>query len=162
MVAQPKFGDFQRRVDFEPGYNNLHRAGYGVHGMQMRFLLIGPEGATQFLFNTGWVPLGVVNEHLKDEHGEWPWGTVKHSHAEISNHFPSGVDLGYHWKTPIYGSMEQFNCDLLDSEGKCFYDGSGSHADPVLRDFISKGEDGVWRWLEKRYQWCLDAEVEDL
>lgn len=58
-----RFGNFERSVTFEVGYD--HRAhpeacgggGHGQHGMTLRFILKGPSGATQFvMYATNWVP----------------------------------------------------------------------------------------------------------
>lgn len=149
---------FEKRVTFQPGYNYLHETGpqrRGQHGMSIRFLLIGAEGATQFLMNAMWTPLGQVDEgsrepcHVDYWRGE-QWG------EDGLVRPPMGSDLGYHWTAPQYEEQQPQTCDVLPG-GQCYYDGSGLAADEVLRDFISEGEQAVWRWLEKRYQWCLDG-----
>lgn len=153
--------DFEKRVKFEPGYNYLHETGprrRGQHGMGIRFLLIGPEGAAQFLMQTFWTPLGQVDSAAEREpvhidywqHDQWGgFGLVRP---------PSGADLGYHWPTPQYEDQPASDCDILPA-GHCYYDGSGLAADRVLRDFVREGEPAVWRWLEKRYQSCVETVV---
>lgn len=153
---------FRRQVHFEKGYNYLHETGHsrrGQHGMQIRFLLIGPEGATQFLMFTGWTPLGEVDadrKHHEPVHidkeglrvsnfgtGDYYYGLVR---------APSGFDLGYHWLHPTYAGQEDYGpCRFLNSQ-TCYYDGSGLKADEVLLDFMSNGESAVWRHLVKRYR----------
>lgn len=153
--------NFERRVHFQPGYNYLHETGpqrRGQCGMRLRFLLIGPEGASQFLMNTMWTPLGEVDAGDREPCHVDYWQHDKFGSYGLVRP-PSGWDLGYHWTTPQYDGQDSMECDLLP-DGQCFYDGSGLAADDVLRDFIAEGEDAVWRWLEKRYQWCLDTDAE--
>lgn len=146
---------FERRIRFEKGYNYSHETGprsRGIHGMGIRFVLIGPDGAAQFLMNTGWVP--VVD---KPEYG---YGETHHKTPSLADYYPSGSDLGYHWATPQYeGQGSPQRCDLLPG-GECYFDGSGLMADEVLRDFIREGERAVWRWLVKRYRWCIEQDAE--
>lgn len=161
--------EFERRVIFEPGYNYLHETGpnrRGQHGMNIRFLLVGAEGATQFLMNTGWTPLGEVDKdaaHREPCHIA-PDGMRRYT-AGFGSFYgmvsaPSGADLGYHWRTPQYEDQASMGaCEYLGG-AECYYDGSGMQADEALKDFISEGEPGVWRWLEQRYQWCLEAGME--
>lgn len=154
---------FRRIVKFEPGYNYLHETGpqrRGQHGMQMRFVLVGPHGATQFLMSTGWTPLGIVDN-------EPGYGQVCHIDHQVPLYGgfdvvnpPTGFDLGYHWRTPLYeGQTDMGGCTYLGGD-PCFYDGSGLAAENVLREFIKEGERAVWRWLGKRYRWCLESQAE--
>jgi hypothetical protein len=147
---------FRRIVHFEPGYNYLHETGprrRGQHGMQIRFVLAGPEGATQFLMGTGWTPLGQVDEGVREN---------EPCHVDHWQHFmgsrfgqvntPSGYDVGYHWRTPMWDDQTSMGpCAYLGGD-ECFYDGSGLRADPILRDFIAKGEPAVWRALIDEYR----------
>lgn len=168
LIAEPTF---RRRIDFEKGYNYLHETGpgrRGQHGMGIRFLLVGPHGAAQFLMNTSWTPLGEVDEDKTFENGyhrepchvdRWekePYGTFGYVRP------PSGFDLGYHWATPQYPEQEEYardNCPYIGGR-KCYYDGSGLGGDEVLRDFIARGERAVWHHLVKRYRWCLEGMAE--
>jgi hypothetical protein len=129
----PADDNFERAVVFESGWND--RGGqYGVHGMEIRFLLRGPKGVAQFVMNAGWIP---------GEKGISP---------RLADYFPSGSDLGYHAHVPQYdGAMEgRSECPYLDGK-PCFYDGSGLQAEPVLTDFIQRGEVAVWEALRERH-----------
>jgi hypothetical protein len=126
-------GDMERAVTFEPGYNN--RGGpYGVHGMNIRWLLRGPAGVAQFLIFTHWVP------------GEIP---------EIGSNnitVPMGADVGYHALTPQYDGQESMGaCEYLDGRD-CFYDGSGLAAGALLVRLVAHGDAVVWRELQSRYE----------
>lgn len=126
-------GDVERAVVFEPGFND--RGGkYGVHGMNIRWLLRGPKIVTQFLIYTSWVP-GEVG------HGYEP-------NTLVPAMFPMGVDVGYHSPVPTYEGHQPMKepCDYLD--GICYYDGSGMRADDLLQGFIHQGESVVWRELQ--------------
>ena len=157
--------DLERLVDFIPGYNYLHETGpksRGQHGMSIRFVLRGDEGATQFLMYTHWTPLGEVDKDKTYENGyhrspihvdRWDkenYGLGKTMFPLTSP--PMGADLGYHWSAPTYESeyMVAADCDLLPG-GQCYYDGSGLRADDLLKVFIDEGDKAVWEELEEEY-----------
>lgn len=130
-------GDFRRVIEATAGFPLTPN--YGQHGMDLRFVLIGQLGATQFLMYTDWVP-GKTGRGLN---------------ASVSaSCFPMAADLGFHWKTSPWGdgdsSMRMPHCDWIG--GDCFYDGSGLNAEPVMRRFIAEGFDAVWDELERYYQ----------
>jgi len=145
---------FEQRVLFEPGYNYLHETGptrRGQHGMDLRFLLIGELGATQFLMFTNWAPLGPVDTGSREPcHIDYtvsdPWG--RGSFGVVRP--PMAVDVGYHWWTPIYDGDYPMKCQLAP-DGQCYYDGSGTTADHVLRAFIERGDAAVWEALREMY-----------
>ena len=175
-ALKQKAPTFRRLVEFEKGYNYLHETGprrRGQHGMGIRFLLIGPHGAAQFLTNTSWTPLGEVDEDKNHDNGyhREPVHIDKWESTEIGGlssvkfgyvRPPSGYDLGYHWRTPQYEGHEEYKragCKYLNGD-PCYYDGSGLAGDDVLRDMVTKGEKWVWKWLVRRYRSCLEAEVD--
>lgn len=126
---------FERAIVFEPGYNDPTPRGYGKHGMALRFLLRGPNGVTQFLMNTGWVP------------GE------RGVPVTLAAYYPLAFDLGYHARVPQYEGQGEYGgptpCEYLGAD--CWYDGSGLNAEPVMDAFIREGEDAVWRSLRDEY-----------
>jgi hypothetical protein len=135
---------FTRHLSLMPGYD--HRGfssecgggGHGQHGMEMRFVLIGPMGATQWLaFITEWVP----------------GRNVRAGHVDIE--YPDlgslmAADLGYHWSTPQYEGQDPRECDLLPG-GTCYYDGSGMRAGELLHPFLADGPRAVWERLKSEY-----------
>lgn len=158
---------FRRQIVFEQGYNYLHETGAtgrGQHGMGIRFLLVGPHGATQFLMNTGWTPRGQVDAqapHREPVHIDQDGLRVR-DYGFGSYHYgltraPSGMDLGYHWLVPLYLGQEDYArpCQYLNGQ-VCYYDGSGLAAEEVLRDFMDEGVTSVWKHLVKRYRDCLE------
>jgi hypothetical protein len=135
-----------RRIDFEPGYDcwtNPCPQRHGQHGMNLRFILAGEEGAVQFLMYTGdWVP-GAIND-------------IGHLDRSRRLHGPMAADLGHHWLRPVWeGEESQDNCEYLMG-APCFYDGSGLNAGPVLARFFKDGADGVWAELEDYYRLCAE------
>ena len=51
-------GELTKLIEWTPAYDRRHRdpeKNYGIHGMNLRFILIGPKGTTQFLVYTNWM-----------------------------------------------------------------------------------------------------------
>lgn len=132
--------DGTHRIEFTPGYNHRDRKGGGVHGMEIRFLLVAERGAVQFVMNTGWVP----GEKMS---------------PSLAGYFPTGYDLGYHWPVKQYAEQYESACDVLP-QGSCFTDGSMSNADPIVERFVCDGEDGVWDELDAYYRRLVDRETD--
>jgi hypothetical protein len=132
---------FERVLSIEPGYND--RGGkYGVHGMDLRFVLIGPLGAVHFLMRTGWIP---------DEKGVNP---------TLSRSYPAPSHIGWHWRTEKFGTADYGDdCDWLPAG--CFYDASYSAADPVLAKFLAGGADAVWPMLREHYDYMATERSAD-
>jgi hypothetical protein len=108
---------------------------YGIHGMEVRFVLKGDEGATQFLIFTNW-----MLPHLRYGHK-----MVKGFLAE-----PLPADVGYHARVPQYDGQESMGpCEYLDG-APCYYDGSGLQAMALFDRFVAEGEEAVWEELESR------------
>lgn len=114
---------------------------YGIHGLDVWFILKGPKGAVQFV-----VTFPVYLPHVQAESYEWKYK------PEIM-----GIDVGYHAFTPQYESQTSMPCDLLG--GECYYDGSSLRADEWAKEiFAVRGEppeNEVWRRLEGEYVSCF-------
>lgn len=145
--------ELQRLIRFEPGHalrrSKNDGSDYGIASMQIRFLLSGEHGTTQFLMFTGWYP-----EKTPTGRG---WNEWHHT-------APMAADLGAHWDTPWSDSMTDpenacahMECDLRPS-GSCWYDGSGLRAERVMEEFFLHGEEGVWALLEEEYR-RIDADA---
>lgn len=127
----------RRETRWEPAFDRVEE-GYGVHGVNCRWLLFGDQGVVQFLIYTNW-NLPEVRARLERERFE-------HLFCR-----PLAADFGHHWSTPTYEGEQTMNtCDLLP-EGKCFYDGSGLYAKKVLDRLISEGSEAVWSEMEAEY-----------
>lgn len=121
---------FERIITFRPAFHRIHKdpsKDYGVHGVEIRMVLRGPLGATQFVLFTGWM----LPETL-----DW-WA----SRGIETDYKPTPADRGYHWSTAQYEGQEACDCDLLPG-GKCYYDGSGLNANETYQALVAKGRRG--------------------
>ena len=132
--------EFERTITLSAAYDHRNPdpdKNYGIHGVDIRFVLKGPLGATQFLLYTGWF--------------------LPHVQAELdsktpprSSDYPMPADLGFHSPNPRYDDHKPMpSCDVLD--GPCYYDGSSMNAEPVYQRLLREGSDGVWTELEDYY-----------
>lgn len=148
MKGKPKgveAGPFERVVEFEPAYHKVHedpKKNYVVGSVRIRFVLRGPKGATQFLMGTGW--------HLPETWDWWAKTGCLSVHKGIKN--PNGWDLGFHAKKPQYKGHALMEKNCRHMGGKCYYDGSGLRAEPVLEAPIKGGHEAVWKILEAEYR----------
>lgn len=140
---------FERIVTFQPAFDKRSKdpgKNYGIHGVELRMVLKGPLGATQFLLYTGWHLLHVVEEQ---EHALLMKGEQLDA-IDLRIRRPLPADRGYHWSVPKYEGQEARECDLLPG-GKCYYDGSGLNAERTYIALLEKGDAGVWADLEEYY-----------
>lgn len=130
---------FTRIIAFEPGYNDPRHGPhtFGRHGMQLRFLLVGPLGAVQFLLYTNWTP-----------------GTLD-TIGTITDGTTMPADLGHHWTTPRYADECTYECEYIEG-GRCYYDGSGLAAEEPFRILIEDGIDALWAFLRTHYDYLAE------
>ena len=114
---------------------------YGIHGVDMRFILKGDKGAVQFVLYTNW-HLSHVQEELTNKCNSREYCFLK----------PMPADLGYHSLKPIYEGQEPMSdsCEYLDGK-PCYYDGSGLSAIKIYDILVKEGDKGLWRELEEFY-----------
>ncbi len=140
---------FTKEIQFTPAYDKRDpdpSKNYGIRGVTIRFLLIGPLGATQFVLYSGMQLQHIYKERKGNpEPGYCPW---------------MGADVGYHSLKPIYESQTSMECDII-AGGTCYYDGSSLAAVDVANRFVAEGEDVVWEELQKWYQETFDPEEEE-
>lgn len=146
MIEQ-KVGEFTRKLFFKPGFHWPHKnpaRDYGNGSVQLRFVLVGPKGAVQWLIGTEWMPEAARNDvdRRRAIHGLPPRDGSK----------PNGYDLGYHSPVPRYEDQSPMDGDCDVISGKCFYDGSGLNADLLVEGFLNGGDDWVWNRLEAFYR----------
>lgn len=146
-------GSFKRILNLIPAYDKTHsdpKKNYGVHGMDMLFILKGEKGATQFVVFTG-----MMLKHVREKQ----YASVDTSRPYWYCIFePTGVDIGYHSYTPRYDGQTSMPCSVL--EGQCYYDGSSLQAQEFLETFLSEGEDAVWKMLEEQYTELFEESAE--
>lgn len=146
-------GNLTHRVDFEGGHDCIRfecisdspsckpggGGSHGVHGLQIRWLTIGPKGAVQFLLGTRWLPQFVEPN------------AIRHREFRVDGLRPLAMDLGYHSLTPRYeGEVQNGPCDYLGGAA-CFYDGSGLNADDAFYALVNGGGTGLWAFLDAYY-----------
>ena len=135
---------FKKIIAFEPAYDK-RKEKCGIHGVDIRFVLKGKDGAVQFLLFTNWQLPHVTEEEVNRlEH---------HNASSIKLFFtPMPADLGYHSPKPMYEDHRQAvdKCEYLDGK-PCYYDGSSLNAEPIYRKLLKYGAKGVWEALEKYY-----------
>lgn len=133
---------FERRVEITPAYDKRStdpKKNYGIGGCTVRFLLIGPRGAMQFVVLTEW-----YLPHVKRE--------LNHKGQLDTLRYPMAFDLGYHSPKPMYEGQSPMEneCDVLG--GQCYYDVTTLGAEPIVDVMLREGSEGVWRELEQQYE----------
>lgn len=110
--------------------------------MRVRFLLSGPLGTVQFLYETH------NALELRSSQGR-PWNLVRE---------PEGIDLGFHAASPREWQREEdrFDCDVLE-QGFCWFDGSTLQAEQLAARFHERGDAVVWETLQDRYEIWLEG-----
>jgi hypothetical protein len=131
-----------RRISFKPAWdrtNDPSGKNYGVHGVDMEFVLTGPKGAINFLVYTGW--------HLPSVWNSWrSRGLPTHDYQLCD-----GAMICYHArKRTGHEDRESEECEYLD--GKCYSGCWYSAAGALFWEFVEKGEDVVWAELTRRYE----------
>jgi len=130
----------EKIINFEPAYdkrNSDPNKNFGVHGVNIRFVLKGDKGAVQFLLYTSW-HLPHVTKELKVKGYEFD---------------PLPADLGYHSLVPIYEGQHIMSKSCIYLDGKpCYYDGSRLATDKIYNVLLEEGDEGIWRELEKYYK----------
>ena len=117
----------ERQIHFEPSEGRI----------RIRFVLLGPEGATQFLWNV------------------WTKGRMEYPFEYV--YAPEGWDVGFHALAPRDWQEESDarDCDIVPG-GRCYYDGSSLQGEELGKRFMAEGEEVVWAELEERYRdWLL-------
>lgn len=152
-----QLGVMERRIGFFAGYDHSDLTcgdgswgqQHGRHGMDVRFILKGPHGAVQFVFNLlSFVPGNTDIIDLVRPTGP-AVAIVPVTTPSFGDAMP--VDLGYHSPRELYGGqLSPGDCELLDG-ARCYYDGSGLNAGPVLAAFLLHGPMAIWAALGDYY-----------
>ena len=143
--------NFERIIEIYPPFDKRNadpKKNYGIHGMELRFVLKGELGATHFVYYTC-QHLPHVAEELWRNNKDKDWNPFK----------GMGVDIGYHSKIPTCDGHTVTKNKCPYTEGDCYYDGSSLQADEFTPIFLEKGTDAVWEMLEERYHLWLEKET---
>lgn len=136
----------ERLVEFQPAYDKRNPdpdKNYGIHGMDLRFVLKGKKGATQFVIYTNWYLPHVTQEMLRKP--------IKDRIDLECRFLPMPADVGYHSPVPMYEGQSKASDDCPYTDGECYYDGSGLQAEELFIDFLVGGDKAVWERLEQSY-----------
>lgn len=135
-----------RKFEVSPAYDKRSE-GYGQGCATMRFYVIGPKGAVQFVCMTGWYPK-IIKKTTFDDWSDWAELRIAPMQPHDS---PMPSDLGYHSPTPRYEgqSIMDQTCSILN--GPCYYDGSGLNASKPFSILVHEGSDRLWEFLEHYY-----------
>lgn len=140
--------EWERRVTMRGAFDKRHpdpNKNCGIHGMEIRFTLIGERGATHFVVFTP-IHLPHVAREL--------WGKVDRKYNPFET---TGADIGYHSPVQTRDYQIERECDVLPG-GKCWGDGSALQADEFTDTFLREGDAAVWPMLEDRYRLWFPAE----
>lgn len=177
-----KFDYLKRKTLYEPAYDKRDpdpKKNYGIHGLNMRFLLSGKLGTVQFLIYTNWQLPQVREEYDKFE-------KVSRFLCE-----PMAADIGYHSRVPQYEGqkftarrkfipkpwkkiklgdeeitipdfeidqdLEPTPCEFLNGDA-CFYDGSSLNAEKYLDELVAYGDEALWKKMAGYYTNALGNE----
>lgn len=136
---------FSREITFRAAYDKRNpepSKNYGIHGVDMTWLLKGPLGVVQFVVSTNWY-LPHVQREFDAKRGP--------DFDPYMFHKPSPTDIGYHSPKPMYEGQEPLTEDCGVLGGRCYYDGSGLQAEDVFKILLEEGSEGVWKEMERRY-----------
>jgi hypothetical protein len=130
-----------------PGYDKRDpnpSKNYGIHGVEMKWFVIGDKGAVQFVLSTSWYPSNVRRERGYD-HGT---GLVERCLVT-----PMPTDLGYHSPVPMHEGQTSISetCEFIGG-GPCYYDGSTLNAEDPFDVLTDEGEEALWKFLEQYYE----------
>lgn len=150
----------EHKIELAPGYdcikfeciNNSKTCqpnsdgSHGRHGMTMRFMTIGDEGAVQFVLYTGWLPQHAIPDGIGGRFVK-EWG-----------HACMPADLGYHSKAPRYEGQEvaQESCVYCGGQ-PCYYNGSGLNANDAMYALVNGGEEALWQFMDEYYQCVFNS-----
>lgn len=147
--------EFERIVSFAPAYDkrsNVPSQNYGIHGVDLRMVLKGPLGATQFLLYTGWLLPETIGARRDRWDGIFDYGPALARRDGGHGLHPLPADLGYHSPHAIYDGQNVVSesCEYLDGK-PCYYDGSGLNAARPFEALLREGDEGVWNVLMNYY-----------
>ena len=137
----------EKIIELYPAYdkrNSDPSKNYGIHGVDLKFVLVGESGAVQFNLFTNWQLPHVTKEFMEK---------TTNNKRDIDLYFmPMPADLGYHSKIPHYEGQLTMSEDCEFTGGICYYDGSTLNAERIYDVLLKEGSDGVWRELEDYYK----------
>lgn len=168
-----KVGKFTRQLEILPAFDRRStnpKKNYGIHGVEMRWYLIGKKGVVQFVLFTNW-----QLDHVEAEtFGDWKSPKQENHHRALCK--PMAADIGYHSPVPMFdGHNVVWPTRIIKDPKKkgllgykfpkigkkppicqffgkpCYYDGSSSYAEVPFEALKSGGEEALWKFMEGYY-----------
>jgi len=135
-----------RRIEFTPAFDRVDE-GYGIHGVNMRWLLEGPKGVIQFVVFTNW-HLPETQERLDRKSARADLATLR------ALYHPLPADIGYHSYVPLRDWQKEPTFEACEYLGgaPCYYDGSSLEAESFFKLLVEKGHEAVWQKMEEYYR----------
>lgn len=151
----------ERIVNISPAFDERHddpRRDYGIASCNIWFILKGPKGAVQVMFNTDWY----LPETIKEYREKGNENLKPPIELRNDNKFLKCFDVGFHSLKPQFDGHKASNCDILP-KGKCYYDGSALRGEELkLADvLIRQGSEAIWKFLEEEYKREFDNNGKD-
>lgn len=134
----------KREVRFFPAFHK----NYGVHGVEIHFILSGEQGAMIFRIYTSWM--------LPQTYEYWEALGIP---PRIKDRECNDAGVLFHSPKPMYEGHEcsRDNCTYL---GKPCYQDIGYLMSREPRDLlIAEGDEAMWAWMERTYRerFCIEA-----
>jgi len=144
--------DNEKFVRFQAGFDKRDsdpNKNYGVSGVRITFFYGNPvDGYVQFVILTDWYPTCMKNE-------------ARGMQERLAGIYPMAADVGYHSPKPFYDNHMKMECDMME-QGHCYYDGSGLHAEHVMKKLLDEGDEAVWKHLEEYWDETFNSAEADL
>lgn len=135
----------KREVRFFPAFDKRApepEKNYGVHGVEIHFILSGEHGAVVFRLYTRWM-LPQTYAFWEDELGIPP---------RYKDQLPSDAGVLFHSAKPIYEGHTPSEDDCTYLGKPCYQDIGYTMGKEPLDLLIAEGDEAVWKWLEAMYQ----------
>lgn len=148
---------WEKTIEFSPAYDKRHpnpKKNYGIHNVDIRFVLKKGNKAVQFLFGTDWF----LPETVKKYREEGIHGTIVGLRGK-NDCGVKGWDVGYHSPKPMFEGHTSIG-ECVYTGGECYYDGSGLYAQENQEILIREGSPGVWKFLKKEWKQRFEKSVE--
>lgn len=116
---------------------------YGVHGVDIHFIVKDSNKAVDFIVFTNWHLPHVLEELLS-------------KNKDYDNLKPVPASIGYHSPHPMYENQFSIKkCDIIKQE--CFYGASILNAKRYFDILVSEGLDSLWNALEQYFEEIFNA-----
>lgn len=140
-----------RIVKFIPAFDEREK-GYGIHGVDIVFVVKGEEGAVDFVLSTNWqLPHVQAAENAKPLN-KFPY----------MFHLPLPSWIGAHSPKPLYEehTVGCDKCGYLDDK-PCYSSGSVTNSTDYFNVLVVEGDEALWKKLEHYYNETFLKEQKD-